>query len=202
MDPVPAHLPEPPADDQRTEQLVRAARAGDRDAVEDLIAAHLPSLRAFVRVHTDRALRQRESCSDLVQTTCREALEQLDRFEWRGAGSFRAWLHRMALNKVIDHERYHRAERRDPAREQDDAGLLAGYATVSTPSRAAEAAEAVRAIEAAFDRLGPADREVIALARIAGLPHAEVASQLGKSEEAVRTMLKRALVRLAAELDR
>ncbi len=60
----------------------------------------------------------------------------------------------------------------------------------------------MRGIEAAFDRIAPPDREVIALARIAGLPHAEIAQQLGKSEAAVRTMLKRALVRLAAALDR
>jgi DNA-directed RNA polymerase specialized sigma24 family protein len=40
-------------------------------------------------------------------------------------------------------------------------------------------------------------REVIALARIAELPHREIAAQLGKTEEATRILLYRALAALA-----
>jgi DNA-directed RNA polymerase specialized sigma24 family protein len=42
---------------------------------------------------------------------------------------------------------------------------------------------------------------VISLARIVGLSHAEIAKEMGRSEGAVRTLLSRALARLATLLD-
>ncbi len=54
----------------------------------------------------------------------------------------------------------------------------------------------------ALDALSPEHREVIALARVVGPPHAVVAEYLDRSEPAVRQLLARALIQLAQELRR
>ena len=56
-------------------------------------------------------------------------------------------------------------------------------------------------LEAAFAELPPAWREVIVLVRLSGLSHAEAARRLGRSEASTRTLLSRALARLATRLE-
>jgi DNA-directed RNA polymerase specialized sigma24 family protein len=72
--------------------LVAAAQTGDAEAMEQLLGRHIGDLRAFVRAKSSNVIRQHESCSDLVQTVCREVLGGIDGYEWRGEGSFRHWL--------------------------------------------------------------------------------------------------------------
>ena len=187
------------------QRLVDAARRGEADARQRLITQHLPGLRAFVRLKMRPTLRQMESCSDVVQSVCREVVADLDRFEYRGAASFRNWLFRSALNKIIDKQRYWNADRRDPGREvrpaDDERSLLESYATFTTPSQVAMGHEGLERIEAAFDRLPERHREVILLSRIIGLPHREIAMRMDSTEEATRALLRRALVRLSGILD-
>jgi RNA polymerase sigma-70 factor (ECF subfamily) len=185
--------------------LVLAAQRGDTPALDVLLTRHLPALRAFVRLRADVAFRARESCSDLVQTACRQALEHLHEFEWRGEDSFRNWLFALANNKVLNRWQYHRAARRDPVREaaraDDSAGLLVAYSAIVTPSEDAIAHEFAERLEAAIDQLPASYREVLLLARVAGLSHPAIAERLGVSEAAARTRLTRARARLATLLD-
>lgn len=195
-------------------RLVEAAGAGDRRAVDTLLARHLTALRAFVRLNAGRRLREREACSDLVQTVCREVLQGAAGFEYRGEAAFRAWLYQTARRKIIDRARFWRSERRTPRREveldaparggsgEGEAGLLGCYATFCSPSRDAMAREEQERIEEAFAKLPPDQRKVISLARIAGLPHKEIAAQMDRNENAVRQLLFRALANLAVRLDR
>lgn len=166
-----------------------------------------PRLMAFVRLHSDPALRAKESCSDLVQSVYREVLENADRIEYQGDEAFRCWLFTWALNKIRDRQRHWLAQRRDARREvansaTNEHDLLACYQTLCTPSREAMLHEQIERIEAAFDRLPPQYREVITLSRIAGLSHAEIAARTDSTPGAVRTQLNRALVRLTSELER
>ena len=181
----------------------------DRGAasLEAALARLMPRLHAFVRLHADPALRAKESCSDLVQSVCREVLENAGRIEYRGDEAFRAWLFTWALNKIRDRQRYWRAEKRDVGREvagvaPSDHDLLACYQTLCTPSREAMLHEKIERIEAAFDCLPENYREVITLSRIVGLSHAEIARRNGCEPGAVRSLLNRALVRLTSELER
>jgi len=198
----------------RTEVLVAAAQRRERGAVDQLIEHHLDDLRAFVRLQVDPQLRARESCSDVVQSICREVLEDLPGFDYRGEGSFRAWLFTAALNKVRQKGAYHRAQKRDPAREERagpsaaDSGASVGadlYASLCSfepsPSQNAIAHEQAERIERAMDTLAEDHREVLLLARIVGLPHAEIAKRMERSENAMRTLLSRASVRLLAALE-
>lgn len=175
-------------------------------AQDALLRQHLASLRAYVRLRSDRQLRLRESESDLVQSICREVLTDLSGFEYHDASGFRAWLFKVALNKVREKGRFHGADRRDPRRERgsldSDLDLHIDYTSLFTASDHAMAGEAEREFEAAFDRLSQDHRDVIVQSRILRLSHATIAEHSGRSEVAVRSLLSRALVALAAQLAR
>jgi RNA polymerase sigma-70 factor (ECF subfamily) len=192
---------------QDEQELIEQARRGDDQAVDQLLLRYYPALRAFVRLRVGAELRLKESTSDLVQSVCREVLGAIDRFEYQGDRSFRAWLFQAALNKIRQKGRFHRAERRDPRREHLFASgsqaqeLQGAYGTFLTPSMVAMGDEAVARIELAFDRLSDDAREVITMSRFVGLSHAEIAARMGRNEGAVRTLLSRSLARLASLLD-
>ena len=191
--------------------LVAAAQRGEPGAMDHLLRHHLDDVRAFVRLQVGPELRARESCSDLVQSLCREVLEDLPGFEYRGSGSFRHWLFTAALNKVRQKHNFHTAQKRDVAREvplegvgagSDGRGLYDSLCTLgATPSEVAVAHEQLERIEAAMEKLPPDYRQVLILARLVGLSHTKVAAEMGRTENAVRTLLSRAKLRLLAVLE-
>jgi len=188
--------------------LLQRARSGDAGALDAILASHLPGLRAYVRLNASPALRAKESCSDLMQSVCREALQDLADLRSDAEPAFRQWLFTLALRKIQDRAKFYRAERRDAGREvgppagtDAERELLATYRTFASPSHHAAAREEVARLEAAFDRLPPEYRDVIVQARLLGLSHAEIARQQDRSEEAVRMLLHRARAKLARLLD-
>lgn len=200
----PGQPPSRPRTDDRL--LVEAAARGDARAVEQLIAGHLPGLRAYLRLRAGAMLRARESSSDLVQSVCRDVLQNLDQFKYPGEAAFRAWLYATALRKVADRAEYWQAQKRDAARDRplegNDEALLAVYRTsFASPSAHAMGREAMERLEDAFERLSEDYREVIVLSRICGLSRAEVAQAMGRTEASVRNLLSRALAELAEHLE-
>lgn len=198
-----------PPDPKDSVDLAYRASRGDVASMGTLLERYLPRLRAFVRLRVDAAVRQRESCSDLVQSVCREVLEHAGQFQYPGEAAFRRWLFTMAARKVGHRHEYWAAERRDPAREEAagmgaeaDSRLLGAYRAFCSPSGEASAREAVARIEAAFDRLPEHYRQVILMARLLGMSRAEIAREIDKSEAAVGNLLFRALAVFAEELDR
>lgn len=192
------------------ESLFERAVGGDGTAVEELVARYLPRLRAFVRSRMGEDLRKREASCDLVQSICRELIARREGFEFRGEAQFRGWLFTSALNKIRQRHEFHHMQKRDLRREvgpladplRSEEALVAAYATVCTPSQEASAREQIARFEAAFDRLPSDYREVITLARLAQLPHDEVAARMERTIGAVRQLLGRALVKLSYELER
>ncbi|MBL9076310.1 MAG: sigma-70 family RNA polymerase sigma factor [Planctomycetes bacterium] len=185
--------------DLPSEHLLAAAAGGDRDALATLLQRHLPGVRAYLRLRMGPMIRANEDSEDLVQSVCREILVRAEDFAHGGEQGFRRWLFRTAQRKVADRADYYRAQKRahrtSPLDVDDDA-VAACYGSVCTPSRAASAREHLSRVEAAFDRLPEAQREVILAVRMLGLSHAELAQRLGKTEGAVRVMLFRAMAQL------
>lgn len=201
----PSQLPDDAAERER---IARAAR-GDDAAVEELLGAHLDGLRGYVRLRMGRVLRTREESADLVQSVCREVLADLDGFEYRGHAAFRDWLFTCAEHKLRDRARFWARDRRDAAREQplagfddDELATLDGLSSLLSPSRDAVAAEELAGLETAFAKLEPDYREVILLARVVGLSHAEIAQRMGRTESATWNLLSRALAKLSTLLER
>jgi RNA polymerase sigma-70 factor (ECF subfamily) len=194
--------PEPDGNSLR--QIVERAGSGDELSLDQLLLLHLPRLRAFIRLRSNPLVRQHESCSDLVQSVCREVLQAAGQFHYRGDGAFRAWLFRTALNKILERTRSLTQQKRDVRREiAIDSGIDYGELVGAGPtaSQMAAAGELSERMERAFDALPDDYREVITLSRIVGLSHTEIAEQLGRSEGAVRMLLSRALVAYIEALD-
>jgi RNA polymerase sigma-70 factor, ECF subfamily len=192
---------------EESAHLAERAARGDARAMQTLLELHLDGLRAFVRLRTGPELRQRESSSDLVQSVCREILEQAHRFQHPSESAFRRWLYTTALRKISDRAEHWRAQKRDAGREEawpsqaGDQALFQRYRSFSSPSGHAMVREEVERVERAFEELTDEQREVITLAHVAGLSRAEIATQMERSEGAVRVLLHRSLARLAEILE-
>jgi len=191
--------------------LVLRLQHGDTAALGPLIEQHLPGLRAYVRLRCGPALRARESASDIVQSACRDVLENLDRFQWNGEAGFKAWLYATALRKIADRAEHWGAQKRDAKRDvplevgrasrEGDAPLGALYASIASPSAAAAGRETLEQLEAAFDRITEEQREVIVLARVVGLSHDEIGERLECNAATARQKLFRALSALSEALE-
>jgi RNA polymerase sigma-70 factor (ECF subfamily) len=187
-----------------TQSLVAAAKRREDGAVQQLLVRNLPGLEAFVRLRMGPVLRSLMTAPDLVQSVCREVLEDLGGFEFRGEAPFRHWLYVRAENKLREKHRFHHAGKRDRAKEQampDATTALPAYQTLCTPSKDLEVREAMRRVEAAFDTLPDDYREAITLHKLCGLSHAEIAERMGKTEGAVRNLVYRGISRLALLVD-
>lgn len=189
-------------------ELLLRATSGDGGAVNELLERHLPGLRRYVQRNMGKMVGAKESSSDVVQSVCREMLQNLEGFEYRGEAAFRQWLHRTALRKIIDRQRYYRAGKRDAGREANPPSHLSGdqiarlAMTLGTPSRDAMMREELQGLERAFERLSENDRQIIQLVYVEGASHAEAAERLGCTEVVSRKQLSRALARLSRQLVR
>ena len=189
--------------DDETARLVQEASVGAVVAIDALLERFLPELRAFVRLRAGARILGKESDEDLVQSVCREVLEDLSSFDYRGVKSFKKWLYLRAQNKIADKGKFYSRQRRDVAREEQLATnpeYYSGYQRLLSPSRVAIQGEAVEQLERAFDGLPREYAEVITLSKIVGLSHAEIAAEIGKSEAASRVLLHRALAKLGINL--
>lgn len=186
--------------------LVAEATTGDEAALDALLECHLPELLAFVRLRAGNRLLRLESSMDLVQSTCREVLQDLPHMRYRDEAHFRNWLFTAAERKILDRARYHGRAQRDPERlesggwpasDDESQALSRAYASLVTPSQQAMAREELGAFERGFQSLPDDYREVILAARLLGLSHDEIAHRMGRTPAAVRVLLHRALARLA-----
>lgn len=178
---------------------VARASTGDRDAVERLLEQHLPALRGYVERHGGGLVPARESAGDVVQSVCRELLERLadGRFRFDGEAQFKSWLYRAAVMKLMNRARYWRAGQRDANEVAGASEIAARSGMQATPSAEAELVEGLESFERAFEQLDDEQRAIIVSFYVERRSHAEIASSLGVSEAYSRTLLSRAISRLA-----
>jgi RNA polymerase sigma-70 factor, ECF subfamily len=164
--------------DVREARLVRAAQRGSTEAVDALFRREWPrAYRAAYLVVHDAA-----AAEDIAQEAFLAAIRALDRFDRRRP--FGPWLHRIAVNRAIDHARS-RALRRevDAAAAEPEA----------PPPEAPLSAELI----AALAELTPESRAIVALRYLLDLTPGEIAAALGLPRGTVNSRMRRALDRLA-----
>lgn len=174
---------------ESTRALVERAQAGDRAAFDRLVESHRDDIRRALSSSVDRPLREVLGLDELSQLTIVGAYTAIGRFQWRGEGSFGAWLRQIARNVVL--EALRRARRHaslEIVREPSHGG--------PTPSRAARREERFDRLRTAFEGLAPDHRRVVRLSRLEGLTLVEVSERMGRSPDAVRKLLGRALAEL------
>lgn len=134
-----------------------------------------------------RRLGNRHDAADATAVTFTRALAALGSFHPDRPGStFRAWLYTIARNALIDHAR---SARPHASLDHPDAPDLVDRAP--SPEDHALGAEAARAVDRLLRRLPERQRAVVEL-RLAGLRIAEIATALGVTESAAKSLQVRA----------
>jgi RNA polymerase sigma-70 factor (ECF subfamily) len=137
-------------------------------------------------------LREPATAEDVTAEVFFKALKGIHTFR-PSAGSFSAWLYRIARNTVVDHVRARRPtvslelemDTSDPAAPVDDQAI-----------DRVEVAQVWKAVA----ELNEAQRTAVVLRLARDLPIAEIASRMNRSEGAVKLLLHRALTALRKRL--
>jgi len=173
------------------DQLVAAARAGDRDAFEELVR------RTYVDVYTlaVRLTSNEEDARDVVQDAYLRAWRSIGRF--RGDAQFSTWMYRITANASYTHLGKRRRRR---TQDLDDVAEPEETRVEALPDRSTESSELLDRIAAALDDLPPKLRAVVVLKDVYGFSHDEIAEELGVSVAAAKVRLHRGRQKLQSSL--
>lgn len=199
------------AEDGQPEVWITAAQRGDRMALAKLLATCHPALRARADGHMEAAVKTVRTPDDILQDVYLNVARQIEQFENRGPGSFLNWVRAILDHKLIDARRAAHCQAHDINREVPIGGAAGDsywdlldcvLAESGTPSHVARRQEALDAMLMSLSDLSEAHRQVIQLRFLEGLPVSEAAGRLGKSEDAVVALTRRALEALRRSMDR
>jgi len=183
-----------------------APRPVDGAVLHELLEAHFPELKSFVRTKADAFLLARESPSDITQSTCREMIQHAGLMEWRGDQAFMGYLYTTALRKIIDKRRYYRRKKREAGLEVElsgpvaravDDGSQVPLSAPSTPSMLVIRDEDLESLQRAMAQLDEGQRRILSMRRIFGLSAKQIGAELGITTKTVRCRLARAMSRLS-----
>lgn len=185
-------------------ELLGRLRAGDEEAFAWLVDRYHAAMVRFARGY----VRSQAVAEEVAQDAWLGLLRGLDRFE--GRSSLRTWLFRIVVNRAISaglHERQHLPV--DDSELEEDSGRFSQDGWWATPPVhwADEAVNRMVAPEQAarvrrlVEELPPAQRQVVTLRDVEGLPSADVCSILGISEGNQRVLLHRARARIRRHLE-
>ncbi len=163
------------------EDVARAA-AGDMAAFERLYRSHVARIHSLVRRMAGPG-----EADDLTQDIFLRAWSRLGTF--RGESAFGTWLHRLAVNIVVERLRSPAAR----LRWVDDDDLLQGVAPHGSPGVRID-------LEAALEQLPPGARGVFVLHDVEGHTHQEIATMLGVAVGTSKAQLHRARMLLRRSL--
>ena len=163
---------------------VALAAAGDVRAFEALYRAHLPRVHSLVRRMTAG-----RDADELTQDVFVRVWQKLGTF--RGDASFTTWLHRLAVNVVI--ERF-RTEKTRRARMHDGEDI---FEVLPGP---AQTRDLGMDFEAALEKLPDGAREIFVLHDVEGYKHTEIAAMLEIAPGTSKAQLHRARMMLRKHL--
>jgi len=175
--------------------LLASAQRGSEEALEALVRRNWPlAYRAAYLVLGDAA-----AAEDVAQEALLAAVRNLDRFDRRRP--FGPWLHRIAVNRAIDHSRARAARGEVSAGGSEDIAGWIGRAPPVNGDEAAEGDARVDLLGPALAQLSPQQRGLVAMRYLLDLTPGEIAAELGLPRGTVNSRLRRALDRLAAVLE-
>jgi RNA polymerase sigma-70 factor, ECF subfamily len=171
--------------------LVQRARGGDVRAFERLYRDHIGSVYGLCL----RMTRDRAAAEDCAQEAFFNAWRALERFETRS--SLGTWLHRIAVNVVLNRRRKRSAQVELPplsAGPGEEPADPPEEWTLDTPME-------VHEIETAVGDLPDGARDALVLCGIYGYSHGEASQMLGIAEGTCKAQLHRARALLRARLE-
>lgn len=186
--------PPPESDGEMTgglADLVARARAGDKDAFEELVR------QTYVDSYTlaHRLVGNEEDARDVVQEAYLRAYRGLKRF--RGDAQFTTWMYRITANCAVTYLGKRACHRHEELPEDAQVADLSSH---SDPEAQADRSALRDRLGVALDDLPPKLRAVVILRDIYDLPHEAIAAELGISESAAKVRLHRARRKLRERL--
>jgi RNA polymerase sigma-70 factor, ECF subfamily len=169
-------------------EVVRRAQAGDVDAFEVLYREHAGRIFALcLRLKAG----DRTDATELMQDVFIRAWRRLASF--RGDSAFYSWLHRLAVNTMLENAR---GDKRRLARvlPMEDTSRLSGAAKSA-------GLELKMDMEQAIASLPKGARTAFVLHDVEGFQHQEIAQQLGVSVGTIKAQLHRARRLLREKLE-
>jgi RNA polymerase sigma-70 factor (ECF subfamily) len=155
---------------------VALAAGGDSIAFERLYRTHVSRIHSLTR----RMLGSHDA-DEVTQDIFVRTWQKLGQF--RGDSAFSTWLHRLAINVVIEKRRSYAIQRE---RMDDDPAAL------ETITVAPARADLTVDFEAAIEQLPPGAREIFVLHDMEGYKHREIAAMLGITTGTSKRQLHRA----------
>ena len=202
------HLP-PPEDDENSEEreatreLIDRLRREEPRAWEQLERRYANLFKLIARRSAPREYRRMFESGDCVQSALMIVYRELDKFEYRGPGSFRKWLVTIVSNRMNQRLRYQRAAKRDARRQEHVAGLenaIEDSDANAHPTTKAETAEWLAKLLEAITALPDEHRMVIEAYFYEDASFAKIGAALSYAEATARRRFAEALVMLGRDL--
>lgn len=187
---------------QEGSRLFEQARRGSREAINAIFERYGQRLHALIRLRLGPQLRRRLESRDILQATLLKAFQGFGRFEGSGSRSLMAWLGTIAHDEICDQADFYGRRKRDAAREttlDERVDPVARQVVHTAASRLQLKADGER-LERALDTLAEAQREIVLLRFYEELSFPEIGERLGKSPDACRMQLARAMAALTLKL--
>ena len=167
--------------------------ARDPARLESVLGRHVLRLRRWARGRLQRRVRAGVDTSDIVQEVLVRLLARLDLFQPRSHRALAAYLRTAVRHRLVD---IHRHQRRWPGVDLDD------HLPSRQPSPLQHAvdAETWRRYRQALAALSRRDRELVVGHLELEYTHAQLGCMIGRSPNAARMALARAMARLAERM--
>jgi RNA polymerase sigma-70 factor (ECF subfamily) len=178
--------------------------------LQSLLLIYYSDIELTIRQNLGADLAAKVEVKDLMQEVLLAAYQEIDHFSPSDAGSFRAWLKRIATNRVVDAARkFQRIKRGGQVKQADvqrfTADSLDGvwdwvFAESNPPDRPVRRQEAREAVQVCLARLPDDQRQAMIAFYFEQQDTHEVARRMDRSPGAVRELLRRARANLAKDL--
>jgi RNA polymerase sigma-70 factor (ECF subfamily) len=182
-----------------TSQLFARARdEGSAGAVNAFYERCARKLLPLIRLRLGRSLRAELESRDILQAVLMKSFDRLDQVQEPAA--VMGWLARIAENEIRDQVDYRQRQRRDANRRVP----IEEAAELPSPVRQALSlaivTDEMARLERVLESLPEAQREIIVLRKLEELTFPEIATRLGKREDACRMAFTRAMTALTVKM--
>lgn len=184
-----------PADFDESLELIRRARGGDREALQEVLVRYRERLLARVRLMMGERARLVADSGDFLQEALVRVFERFDGANIADEKHFLRWLTSIARNKIRDSVRRPR-ERALESLSATLAGDGLPDAELASPASVAGRNERLHVLVEALEALDAPGRQIVELHAFEGLSFEVAANRLGLSKTTVRDRYHRALVAL------
>ena len=174
---------------ERARTDVALAAAGDRDAFERLYRGNVNRVFSLCV----RMVGNRSQAEELTQDVFVRAWQKLSLY--RGESAFGTWLHRLAVNVILNQRKSEGRDRKRFGDEGEEVESLPHSASLSAPGTGID-------LEAAIALLPPGARRIFVLHDVEGYKHEEIAEMLDITAGGSKAQLHRARLLLREALQR